>query len=187
MFLSVNIPPTHWHSYFSPLKDPTEVGITGLLWLFLSYGFALFQGANLISEGSDLLLLVPSMAGLVGGVVLPLLGAVPDGAMILFSGLGSVEEAQETLSVGVGALAGSTIMLLTVPFFLSIMGGRVNYSHDGKPNYLGKPKLTPKLPLTRDLTSTGVVLTNHVNHGGINNLALLSDPRTRPLLAWTHE
>lgn len=122
MFLSVNIPPTHWHSYYLPLKDPTEVGITGLLWLFLSYGFALFQGANLISEGSDLLLLVPSMAGLVGGVVLPLLGAVPDGAMILFSGLGSVEEAQETLSVGVGALAGSTIMLLTVPFFLSIMG-----------------------------------------------------------------
>lgn len=76
----------------------------------------------MISEGSDLLLLVPSMAGLVGGVVLPLLGAVPDGAIILFSGLGSVEEAQETLSVGVGALAGSTIMLLTVPFFLSIMG-----------------------------------------------------------------
>ena len=93
----------------------------------------------MISEGSDLLLLVPSMAGLVGGVVLPLLGAVPDGAMILFSGLGSVEEAQETLSVGVGALAGSTIMLLTVPFFLSIMGGRVNYSHDGNRTTLESP------------------------------------------------
>ena len=53
-------------------------------------------------------------AGLVGGVVLPLLGAVPDGAIILFSGLGDYETAQETLSVGVGALAGSTIMLLTV-------------------------------------------------------------------------
>jgi hypothetical protein len=52
--------------------------------------------------------------GLVGGVVLPLLGAVPDGAIILFSGLGDYETAQETLSVGVGALAGSTIMLLTV-------------------------------------------------------------------------
>lgn len=33
----------------------------------------------MIGEGSELLLLVPSMAGLVGGVVLPLLGAVPDG------------------------------------------------------------------------------------------------------------
>jgi hypothetical protein len=49
------------------------------LWLFLSYGYALYYAANLIGEGSELLLLVPSMAGLVGGVVLPLLGAVPDG------------------------------------------------------------------------------------------------------------
>jgi hypothetical protein len=49
------------------------------LWLFFSYGYALYYASNLIGEGSELLLLVPSMAGLVGGVVLPLLGAVPDG------------------------------------------------------------------------------------------------------------
>ena len=60
-------------------QDPAEVGLTGLLWLFLSYGYALYFAANMIGEGSELLLLVPSMAGLVGGVVLPLLGAVPDG------------------------------------------------------------------------------------------------------------
>ena len=41
------------------------------------------------------------------------LSAVPDGAIMLFSGLGP--DAQNQLSVGVGALAGSTIMLLTVP------------------------------------------------------------------------
>ena len=35
------------------------------------------------------------------------------GALMLFSGLGP--DAQSQLSVGVGALAGSTIMLLTVP------------------------------------------------------------------------
>lgn len=58
------------------------MGTTGLLWLFLSYGYALYFAANMIGEGSELLLLVPSMAGLVGGVVLPLLGAVPDGGKI---------------------------------------------------------------------------------------------------------
>ena len=62
-----------------PSIDPSGVGVTGLLWLFFSYGYALFYAANMIGEGSELLLLVPSMAGLVGGVVLPLLGAVPDG------------------------------------------------------------------------------------------------------------
>jgi hypothetical protein len=39
------------------------------------------------------------------------MGAVPDGAMVLFSGLGPVEEAQIQLNVGIGTLAGSTIML----------------------------------------------------------------------------
>ena len=55
------------------------MGLTGLAWLFVSYGYVLYYASNLIGEGSELLLLVPSMAGLVGGVVLPLLGAVPDG------------------------------------------------------------------------------------------------------------
>ncbi len=78
----------------------------------------------MISEGSELLLLVPSLAGVVGSVVLPVLGAVPDGAIVLFSGMG--DNAQEELTVGVGALAGSTIFLLTIPWALSILGGRVH-------------------------------------------------------------
>ena len=86
-----------------PAIDPAEVGATGLAWLLFSYGYILCYASNLISEGSDLLLLIPSLAGLVGGVVLPFLGAVPDGTIMLFSGLGPVEEAQETLSIGVGA------------------------------------------------------------------------------------
>ena len=65
----------------APTINPEDVGATGLLWLLFSYGYALFYAANLIGEGSELLLLVPSMAGLVGGIVLPMLGAVPDGGM----------------------------------------------------------------------------------------------------------
>ena len=120
----------------------------------------------MISEGSDLLLLVPSLAGLVGGLVLPLLGAVPDGAIMLFSGLGDVEEAQKTLSVGVGALAGSTIMLLTVPWALSVYYGRVDYDvkNNMMPNYRRYPKLT-KDESWSDLEITGVVLTPDVNNG----------------------
>jgi Ca2+/Na+ antiporter len=132
----------------------------------LSYGFVLYQASNLISEGSELLLLIPSMAGLVGGVVLPLLGAVPDGAIILFSGLGDIEQAQETLSVGVGALAGSTVMLLTVPFALSVYGGRVDLLSTG-PNYLGKPKLSEKTNFQEVLEKTGVTVSEAVKHGGI--------------------
>ena len=71
--------------------------------------------------------------GLIGGLVLPVMGggciigpsedtlastsldlnnllaAVPDGAIVLFSGLGA--DAQEQLNVGIGTLAGSSIMV----------------------------------------------------------------------------
>lgn len=144
-----------------PTIDPADVGATGLAWLLFSYGYILCYASNLISEGSDLLLLVPSLAGLVGGVVLPFLGAVPDGTIMLFSGLGDIEKAQETLSVGVGALAGSTIMLLTVPWALSVYQGRVDFDDDNdlEPNYK-QPKLTKS-----SFLDTGVALSNEVNQG----------------------
>ena len=112
-----------------------------LLFLFLSYGYLLYLGSDLISSGSELLLLVPSLADVVGSVVLPVLGAVPDGAIVLFSGLG--DGAQEQLNVGIGALAGSTIMLLTLPWGIAVLAGRVNLSEDGTPNYRGRPRLSP--------------------------------------------
>ena len=98
-------------------------GFVQLMSLMVGYAYILFIASNMISNGSELLLLVPSLAGIVGSCVLPVLGAVPDGAIVLFSGLGP--DAQEQLDVGVGALAGSTIMLLTMPWSLAILAGRV--------------------------------------------------------------
>ncbi len=63
-------------------------GLIQLLFLGGVYGYILTYASNLISDGSELLLLVPSMAGIVGSVVLPVLGAVPDGCMVFFSGMG---------------------------------------------------------------------------------------------------
>merc|ERR1719471_2055466 len=83
-------------------------------------------------------MLIPSVAGLVGSIVLPILGAVPDGMMVLFSGIGP--NAQETVSVGVGALAGSTVMLLTFPWFICIIFGRAPIKN-GKADYTDKEKV----------------------------------------------
>ena len=76
--------------YFVEVKDlpQTTEGLVQLLFLGGTYGYILCFASNLISDGSELLLLIPSMAGLIGSVVLPVLGAVPDGCMVLFSGLG---------------------------------------------------------------------------------------------------
>jgi len=127
-------------------------GFIQVLLLLGVYGAVLFVASNLIANGSELLLLVPSLRGIVGSVVLPILGAVPDGAIVLFSGLGA--NAQEEVGVGVGALAGSTIMLLTVPFAQSIIAGRVNISAAGEASYGARPKLSP--PGNMHPTETGV-------------------------------
>lgn len=67
------------------LPDSAD-GFIQLLFLLVVYGYILKNASHMISEGSELLLLVPSLAGVVGSVVLPVLGAVPDGAIVVFSG-----------------------------------------------------------------------------------------------------
>jgi len=130
----------------------TPFGFLQLVFLLLVYGFILFKASNLISDGSELLLLVPALASVVGSLVLPILGAVPDAAIVLFSGIGP--NAQEELSVGVGALAGSTIMLLTVPWFMSVVAGRVTIEEDMHLRYTHKNKLTEETKWS--LTEAGV-------------------------------
>lgn len=122
----------------TPFIDPGETNNAQLAFLTVVYAVVLYQASNLISGGSELLMLVPAVAGLVGSIVLPILGAVPDGMMVLFSGIGP--NAQETVSVGVGALAGSTVMLLTFPWFICIIFGRVPLNKQGQPQWGSKEK-----------------------------------------------
>eukprot|EP00413_Alexandrium_margalefii_P045380 CAMPEP_0204586272 /NCGR_PEP_ID=MMETSP0661-20131031/47396_1 /ASSEMBLY_ACC=CAM_ASM_000606 /TAXON_ID=109239 /ORGANISM="Alexandrium margalefi, Strain AMGDE01CS-322" /LENGTH=522 /DNA_ID=CAMNT_0051595899 /DNA_START=64 /DNA_END=1632 /DNA_ORIENTATION=- len=112
---------------------PDVLNIPQLLFMTVVYGVILYQSSQLIASGSELLLLFPSVAGLVGSIVLPILGAVPDGTMVLFSGLGP--DAQNQVSVGVGALAGSTVMLLTFPWFIAVFFGRVPLDEKRQPKY----------------------------------------------------
>ena len=91
----------------SPFVDPATCNVCQLLFLGSVYSYVLFQGSELIASGSELLLLVPSMAELVGSVVLPVLGAVPDSVMVIVSGIGP--NASKEIFVGVGTLAGSTV------------------------------------------------------------------------------
>lgn len=141
-------------------------GLAQLAFLTLVYAYILYHASNFIAEGSDLLTLILN-PGLVGGLVLPVMGAVPDGAIILFSGLGPRETAQDQLGIGIGTLAGSTIMLLTVPWFLATFAGRVDLV--GSPPQAryqtkqGQPKLTKGMPFHR----TGVTTTNEIPRAAI--------------------
>eukprot|EP00238_Polyblepharides_amylifera_P008287 CAMPEP_0196588338 /NCGR_PEP_ID=MMETSP1081-20130531/60283_1 /TAXON_ID=36882 /ORGANISM="Pyramimonas amylifera, Strain CCMP720" /LENGTH=539 /DNA_ID=CAMNT_0041910809 /DNA_START=20 /DNA_END=1639 /DNA_ORIENTATION=+ len=135
---------------------PESETVTGSTFLLASYGYLLLQGANLISDGSELLLEVLD-PGIIGGLVLPILGAVPDAAIILMSGLGgTVEEAQEQVAVGMGTLAGSTIMLLTIAWAGSIYLGRCDLVADSRGNLIAKDKTLGKYNSPWDWRKTGV-------------------------------
>ena len=72
--------------------------------------FAIF---SITPDGAELLLDLGLPAAIIGGIVLPLLGAVPDSAMIIASGAaGSTEEANQKIAVGMGWVKGETSGLL---------------------------------------------------------------------------
>eukprot|EP00038_Savillea_parva_P009529 m.184116 g.184116 ORF g.184116 m.184116 type:complete len:645 (+) comp16035_c0_seq1:69-2003(+) len=140
-------------------------GFIQVLFLGGIYGMILSWASDLISNGSEMLLLVPAYRGIVGSVVLPVLGAVPDGAIILFSGLGS--DAKEQIVVGVGALAGSTIMLITVPWFIAVVAGKVPVARasDGTTKTVYNPRLREAVVKHNTRHHSSSIFSNVVNYG----------------------
>lgn len=91
----------------------------------------MLKASKYIGDGSELLLLTP-YAPIIGSIVLPFLGGVPDGMMVLFSGLGQApDQVQSALKVGMGALSGSTILALSLAYGIMVVMGRVDMDENG--------------------------------------------------------
>ena len=135
-----------------PFLLPCSDSVGGNVFLGLAYGYLLLTAANLISEGSEELLEVLG-PGLVGGLLLPALGAAPDALIILASGLrGTPEQAQEEVAVGLGVLAGSTILLATAAWGGCLLAGACDFDEEtGR----AKDRTLTRNPLTSP-TTTGV-------------------------------
>ncbi|KAG9146136.1 hypothetical protein Leryth_015919, partial [Lithospermum erythrorhizon] len=109
---------------------PCTTTAMGNLFLILVYGYLMYLAATYLSSGSELLLEILG-PGLIGGLLLPMLGALPDAMLILVSGVsGSVETAQSQVSVGMGLLAGSTVMLLTLVWGTCVVVGKCDIQND---------------------------------------------------------
>ncbi|KAH7842326.1 hypothetical protein Vadar_004030 [Vaccinium darrowii] len=103
---------------------PCSTAVAGNIFLILAYGYLMFQAAKVLSEGCEILLEILG-PGIIGGLVLPILSALPDAIVILASGLsGSKETAQDQVSVGMGLLAGSIVMLLTLLWGSCVIVGK---------------------------------------------------------------
>ncbi|KAH6558872.1 hypothetical protein KP509_1Z041000 [Ceratopteris richardii] len=131
---------------------PCTNTIVGGLFLLLIYGIIIYTGAKYLAEGSELLLLVLDVA-VVGGLILPIFGVLPDSILVLASGIGGGKsEAQEEVLVGIGVLAGSDIMLLTLLWGTCLLLGRCDLkTQNGELHSLDKQLTRPC-----DLFGTGV-------------------------------
>ncbi|EGG19582.1 hypothetical protein DFA_00160 [Cavenderia fasciculata] len=111
------------HSYL-----PCSGSITSDIFLQVVYASLLGIGSRLIAQGSEYLLEIAS-PGIIGGLVLPLLGSLPDAAIILVSCLGGTPvEIQHKVTVGIGSLSGSNTFLITIPWVVSAFVGKCDIS-----------------------------------------------------------
>lgn len=60
---------------------PCSKSVGGNIFLLVAYGYLMLQAAQCLSEGSELLLTVVN-PGLIGGLLLPVLGCLPDAILI---------------------------------------------------------------------------------------------------------
>jgi len=118
-----------WTDYLFPRSK--HIAVPNIV-LMAIYGYILSKGSAWIADGAELLTNVLPGA-LVGGLILPVLGAVPDAAIVIASCVGSSdsEEVQRQVMVGVGTLAGSTVMLLTIPILGTMWLARCNIGAGG--------------------------------------------------------
>ncbi|KAF8697605.1 hypothetical protein HU200_035791 [Digitaria exilis] len=111
---------------------PCTTTVLGNLFLIPTYGFLMYKGATYLSHGSELLLEIMG-PGLVAGLLVPILGVIPEALTVLVSGLsGSRDTAQSQVLTGMGLLAGSTVFLLTLLWGTCVVVGKCDLgpNHD---------------------------------------------------------
>ncbi|KAK4486672.1 hypothetical protein RD792_006730 [Penstemon davidsonii] len=93
---------------------PCSEGVFGHLFLIILYEYLLFHGESYVASGGERIFKILG-PGVFGASAFQIIGSLPEALILLASGLLSNEEiAQECVLTGVGLLAGSTILLLTV-------------------------------------------------------------------------
>jgi hypothetical protein len=147
-------------------------GFVQVLFLTGVYMTVLSWASRCVFSACELLLCVPEYAYVVGSLILPVIGALPEALLILYAGLGA--NPSDTLCIGAGVLAGSSVMLLTIPWFLCVFGARVSIDAiTGKPRY-SIPKLLPyeETNMQYNLFETGVPISAFVRYA--SGIMLLS-------------
>ncbi|RDY04255.1 Sodium/calcium exchanger NCL2, partial [Mucuna pruriens] len=119
---------------------PCTNNIFGHLFLILVYEYLMFHGESYLANGSEQIFKILG-PGIFGASAFHILGALPESLIFLVSGLVSNEEAaQEYAFSGVGLLAGSSILLLTVVWGSCVIAGSQEFDEHDSPASISSHK-----------------------------------------------
>ncbi|EYU43357.1 hypothetical protein MIMGU_mgv1a003865mg [Erythranthe guttata] len=107
---------------------PCSTNLWGLLFLIVVYEILLSIGGQYVVNGSTLFFQITG-PGVFGGSLFQLLGTIPQVVMVLVSALsGTIAAAQQRATLGMGLVAGTTVMLLTLIWGTSVILGSSDLS-----------------------------------------------------------
>ncbi|KAJ6949888.1 sodium/calcium exchanger NCL2-like [Populus alba x Populus x berolinensis] len=107
---------------------PCSSNIFGHLFLIAVYEYMLFHGECYLASGGEKIFRILG-PGVFGACAFQVLGALPESLILLASGLLNTREvAQEYVSTGVGLLAGTSILLLTLLWGTCVIAGSIQSS-----------------------------------------------------------
>ncbi|EOY13167.1 Sodium/calcium exchanger family protein / calcium-binding EF hand family protein [Theobroma cacao] len=139
---------------------PCSNSIYGHLFLILVYEYLLFHGESYLASGGEQMFKIPG-PGFFGASAFQILSALPEALILLASGLMNTKEvAHEYAYTGVGLLAGSSILLLTITWGTCLIVGSRDLSNGAEYSILStesNPRILSCNRLLHSLTGFGII------------------------------
>ncbi|MFS7984372.1 putative EF-hand domain pair protein CML [Helianthus anomalus] len=135
---------------------PCSENTFGHFFLIVVYEYLLYHGECYVSSGGKRIFKILG-PGIFGASAFQILGFLPESLILLFSGLFNTQEvAQEYVLTGVGLLAGSTILLLTLLWGTCVIIGSKDFSSESGSNTSSRSTQSPYKKFLSFLTGSGV-------------------------------
>ncbi|KAK6134533.1 hypothetical protein DH2020_031703 [Rehmannia glutinosa] len=129
---------------------PCSKSIPGHVFLIVVYEYLLFHGESYVASGGERIFKILG-PGVFGACAFQIIGSLPEALILLASGLlNNKEAAQELVLTGVGLLAGSSILLLTLVWGTCVILGSQDFPNLSHSNSSSPSDCTTKQnPLER--------------------------------------
>ncbi|PRQ31086.1 putative sodium/calcium exchanger membrane region, EF-hand domain pair [Rosa chinensis] len=107
---------------------PCSNSVYGHVFLMVVYEYLLFHGESYLAAGGEQIFKILG-PGVFGASAFHVLGALPESLLLLASGFFNTKEiAEEYVYTGVGLLAGTSILLLTIVWGTCVIAGRQHFT-----------------------------------------------------------